>query len=76
MARPHFRTPIEELEALFKANLHNLQILGEIREELTYRTSERAKQLIREIRGIEEGLMPKGPTPQRPERPEDQGELL
>jgi len=76
MSRKYFAAPIEELEVLFKANLHNLQILGELREELTYRTSERAKQLHREIRGVEEGLMPKGPKPLRPERPDDQGELL
>lgn len=76
MARRYIDSSIDELEALFKANLHSLQVLGEIREELTYRSTDRAKQLLREIRAVEEGMVPLPPKPLRPERPDDQGELL
>jgi hypothetical protein len=76
MARKHIKTGIDELEALFRANLHNLQVLGEIREELSFRKTDRAKQLLREVHAIEEGVVPRPPKPPRPERPDDQGEVL
>lgn len=76
MVRRYIKFPIEELEHLFHANLHNLQVLGEIREELTFRSSERAKQLEREVFAVVEGRVPIGPKPLRPEKPDDQGELL
>lgn len=76
MIREYFSTPVEELEQLFKDNLHNLQVLGEIRRELTFRTSDRAKQLLREVEAVESGILPVPPKPPRPDRPDDQQVLF
>ncbi len=74
--RPHFDTTIDELERLVHENLHNIQVLGELRQELTFRTTERAKLLMRQIEAVVAGLLPVPPKPPAPERPDDQQELL
>jgi hypothetical protein len=67
MDRKYFKVPIDELEALVKENLDHLQILGEIRDELTFRATKRGKQLLREVEGVLDGRM---------SRPEDQLDLI
>jgi hypothetical protein len=45
----------EELETLVRENLHNPMVLGQVREELAYRESDRAKALMRDVMGILRG---------------------
>jgi len=74
--RKYFKTPIDELEALVKENLNHRQVLGEVRDELTFRTNKRAKQLLKEVEGILAGevRVPKPPPP--PDTPENQLDML
>lgn len=76
MSRQYLNAEIEELEALVKENLHHRQVLGEIRDELTYRSRERAKQLLREIDALLGGEVEPSPKPPREGGPEDQMDLL
>ena len=75
MTRPFFKTTLDDLEKMARENLHNGQILGDIRSELSYRTTDRAKQLERELLAIAEGRLVAPPGPPRKDRPDDQGEL-
>ncbi|MEX2374142.1 MAG: hypothetical protein WD942_00970 [Dehalococcoidia bacterium] len=76
MDRKYFETPLEELGVLVRENMHRRQVLGEIRDELTYRKTEGAKRLRREVEGILAGDIPLPPDPPREEQPEDQLDLL
>ena len=76
MDRKYFKTPIDELEALFKENLKHLQVLGDIRDELTYRDTPRARQLQREVDGVLAGVLPAPDRPPGPDRAENQLDLL
>ena len=76
MDRKYFKTPVDELEALFKENLNHLQVLGDIRDELTHRDTPRARQLLREVNGVLAGVVPAPDTPPGPERAENQLDLL
>ena len=76
MGRKYVQTPVDELERLVRENLHHRQVLGEIRDELTYRETKRGRQLLREAEGILAGDIPLPPKPPRPDGPEDQMELL
>ncbi len=76
MPRRYKNTPIDELESLVRENIHRKQVLGEVRDELTYRTKDRARQLLKEIEGVLAGTLPAPPRPPREERPEDQKELF
>lgn len=76
MTRRYIKSPIDELETLFKENLHNIQVLGELREELSFRATDRAKLLERQIVAVVNGTLPVGSKPPRPDRGDDQGELL
>ena len=76
MDRKYMETEIEELEKLVKQNLRKRQVLGEILDELTHRRTKRAKQLRREVGGLLSGEVKLPPPPPRPERPEDQLEIL
>ena len=76
MDRKYFETPVDELEAVFRENLRNRQVLGEIRDELTYRSSRRAQQLWREIEGLLRGDVKPPPEPPGPDGPEKQLDLL
>jgi hypothetical protein len=73
--RPFFKAPIEELEKLLSQHRFDHAVLGRLREELTYRTTRRAKQLMREVEGIIEGRVPTEKKT-RPAQPEDQLGLL
>jgi hypothetical protein len=76
MDRKYFKTPIDELEALFKENLNHRQVLGDIRDELTHRDTPRARQLLREVDGVLAGVVPAPDTPPGPDRAENQLDLL
>jgi hypothetical protein len=73
--RPFMKASIDELEKVLKAHKSDHLVLGRLREELTYRTTERAKQLRREVEGLIEGLVPMEKRA-RAARPEDQLHLL
>lgn len=74
--RKYFETSVEELEKLVEENLRRRQVLGEIRDELTYRSSARARQLLKEVTGILAGDIPLPQEPPRESRPQDQIDLL
>lgn len=73
--RPLMKATIGELEKLLSQHRSEHAVLGRLREELTFRTTRRAKQLRREVEGIIEGLVPDKKTT-RPAQPEDQLGLL
>lgn len=58
MNRPYLSTPFEELAGSFLGSLRKLQVLGEIREELTYRSTDHANRLIRGIGAVVDGRIP------------------
>jgi hypothetical protein len=66
----------EELETLVRENLHNPMVLGQVREELTYRESDRAKALMRDVMGILRGEVPMPRKPPPPDSEENQLALL
>lgn len=76
MARPYQKHGIEELEALVKAFKHSRAVLGDIREELTYRRTDRAKALLRDVTGPLTGVVPMPRRPRRPDSPDDQLSFL
>ena len=49
MKRPHLQKNITDLEKLFEANRHNLEILEELLEELARRKTQKARSLMTEI---------------------------
>jgi hypothetical protein len=76
MVRRYFKTPVEDLEELVRSNLNRKQVLGEIRDELTFRTTDRARQLLKEVEGVLRGDVPTRPEAPRPSHPDDQKELF
>ena len=74
--RPFFDSSIEQLEELLRKHTTQPIILRQVRDELQYRGTKRAKQLIREVDGVLAGAVPVRPKPVRPARPEDQLHLL
>lgn len=76
MDRPFFDTPVDQLEDLLRKHKSQRVILQQLRDELQYRGTKRARQLIREVDGILEGKVPVEPKRPRPARPEDQLHLL
>lgn len=50
MARPFFSSSLQELEALFKQQQDNLELLGTLEEELTHRKTERAARLRKQVK--------------------------
>jgi hypothetical protein len=67
---------VDDLESFFRGNVSNLQVLGEIRGELRFRQTDRARQLLKEVEGVLAGAVPLGPKPQRADRADDQTDLL
>ena len=76
MDRKYFKTPVDELEGLFKEHLNHRQVLGDIRDELTHRETTRAKQLLTEVEGVLSGDVPVPDPPPAPDRAENQLDLL
>jgi hypothetical protein len=66
---------IDELEKLLLQRKYEPAVLGRLREELTFRTTTRAKQLRREVEGLIDGSVPVERR-EREGRPEDQLRLL
>jgi hypothetical protein len=75
MDRPYVELSIVQLEKLVKDNREKLAVLGTIRVELEFRTTTRAKQLLKEVRALVEGDVPR-PKPPKAGRPRDQGSLF
>jgi hypothetical protein len=73
MGRLYFSASVEELERLVRENLHNPMVLGQVREELTYRESDRAKALLRDVMGILRGEVP---VPRKPPPPDSEANQL
>ena len=74
--RPFFDTPVDQLEELLQKHKTQPVILRQLRDELQYRGTKRAKQLIREVDGVLEGVVPVKSKRPRSARPEDQLHLL
>jgi len=73
--RPYFDHEIDQLEQLVLQNRDRAVILGQIRTELEYRTTARAKQLLKEVLALVEGKIPKPPPPPA-DRATDQRSML
>ena len=76
MDRPFFHTTIDQLEKLASENLSSRTVLGRLREELTYRDTDRARLLLREVEGLRRGEVPMPPRPAKPDGPEFQLPLV
>ena len=76
MSRPYFKHSVEELEQFLRRHVNDPAVLGDLLTELTYRSTERAHQLRREVEGLLSGTVPMPLKPARPARPEDQYPLL
>ena len=76
MERKYLDTLIDSLEALVSENLSHRQVLGEVRDELTYRKTRRAKQLLKEIEAVLAGELSVPDPPPRPDKSENQLDLL
>jgi hypothetical protein len=76
MARIYFHTSVDELEALVREHGSNAAVLGPIWEELTFRSTDRSRQLLREVRALLDGQIPQPPAPPRPDSPDDQTTLF
>jgi hypothetical protein len=63
MPRLYSKHGIEQLEDLVKTHMHSRAVLGGIREELTFRETDRAKALLRDVMGLLTGQveMPRRP---------------
>lgn len=57
-------------------HLDRRQVLGDVRDELTYRSTRRAKQLLREVEGVLTGAVPLPPKPPGPDTADNQMDLL
>ena len=73
--RGYLKHTIDELEKEVAANRDRPAVLGPIRVELEHRTTPRAKQLLKEVRALVEGDIPKSKPP-RATRPADQTSLF
>jgi hypothetical protein len=76
MSRPYIDMTIQQLEALVEERKDSRTVLGQVYEELTYRTTERAQRLRREVEALLGGEVAMPTPPPRLDRPEDQIDLL
>jgi len=76
MDRPLLALTIDKLEQLVSEHRSDRFTLGQVREELSARTTDRAKQLLREVEGLLSGKVPLPPKPGRPAQPGDQMSLM
>ena len=76
MPRPYQQHTIEQLETLVRKHAHELATMGDVRAELTYRSTARAQLLLRQVEAMNSGVINRPPGPPRPDDPDDQGELL
>jgi hypothetical protein len=76
MHRPFFKASVDELEALLRKHQSDRFVLAQLREELGFRRTDRAKQLLREVTGLLSGQVPTRPKLPRAAQPEDQFDLI
>jgi hypothetical protein len=76
MDRPFFKVSINELEALLGKHKGERMILAQLREELQFRKTDRAKQLLKEVLALLDGTLPLPPKPPTPEDPNSQLDLI
>lgn len=76
MARPYFDMTIPQLERLVADHREKPAVLGQVWEELTYRDTDRSRQLMREVLGLLNGVVPQPPPPLQADGPEKQIDLL
>lgn len=69
MDRPFSEASIDELEEIFDKHVHKRPVLANLKSELAFRSTKRAKQLLTEAQGVLDGdvSVPKPP----PEDSED-----
>jgi hypothetical protein len=75
MDRPYFEATIKELEVLLKKHTSQRVVLAQLREELAFRKTHRAKQLLHEIEGLLSGAVPPANRP-KAAKPQDQLRLM
>lgn len=76
MSRPFMEASIEEIEKIVQDHKSERLTLAQVREELQFRKTKKARQLLREVLGILDGDVPVPPKPPRKDRVEDQLPLL
>lgn len=76
MNRPLFDAEIEDLEKIVREKSYSRTQLAEIREELGFRESARARRLLRDVVALLGGEIPMPKKPAPPPSPEDQIDLL
>jgi len=74
--RPFFKASIEDLEKLLAERAWDRFTLSRLREELTYRGTERAKQALREVEGLLSGTVKMPPKPAGADSTSSQMDLL
>lgn len=73
MSRPHLSKSIDQLEDLFATSMSGEAVLEQLAEELSFRRTPRAKELLNEVRNAlsliqrERGHTPQETAPQRQE---------
>jgi hypothetical protein len=76
LSRPFSEASIKQLQDIFRQNRYKRVVLAELREELVFRKTPKAKQLLKEVLALLAGdvVLPRKPV--RASKPEDQIELL
>lgn len=72
MDRPYMDASIEHIEKIVQDHKSERMVLAQVREELRFRKTRKARQLLREVLGILEGEVPVPPKPPREDTAEDQ----
>lgn len=72
MPRQYINHSIDELEAFVQEHLRDRPVLAEIMEELEHRSTPRAKQLLKEVKGVLAGDVNPPRRPYRSDIPENQ----
>ena len=75
MDRPYFEATVKELDNLLKRHKSQRVVLAQLREELEFRKTLRARQLLREVEGLLSGAVPP-PRRARAAKRQDQLRLI
>lgn len=76
MTRTYLKNDLESLRALVLKHADQPGVLGPIHEELTYRSTDGAVQLRREVRALLDGTVQPPPKKNLPDVPENQRPLF
>ena len=76
VARTYLKHELDELRALVLKHADEPGVLGPIHEELTYRSTDGAVQLRREVRALLDGTAPPPPKKDVPDVPGNQRSLF